>query len=106
MRRDFEDSNKVQRDFNNDVLDGLARQEGDMQEAQDRLEDVEGRLDRQVHKVRRLEMQTTPATGLEEYLKQEVKDADKNVSKDDKGMPLSEDDIALFTRYGKGPYND
>ena len=26
--------------------------------------------------------------------------------KDDKGMPLSEQDIKLFTRYGKGPYND
>jgi len=30
----------------------------------------------------------------------------ENVQKDDKGMPLTEADIALFTRYGKGPYND
>lgn len=26
--------------------------------------------------------------------------------KDDKGVPLSEADIALYKRYGKGPYND
>ena len=28
------------------------------------------------------------------------------VMKDDKGMPLSEGDIALFKRYGKGPYTE
>jgi len=35
-------------------------------------------------------------------------DADdkKKEPKDDKGVPLTEEDIALFTRYGKGPYND
>ena len=26
--------------------------------------------------------------------------------KDDKGQPLTESDIALIMRYGKGPYND
>lgn len=35
------------------------------------------------------------------------KDEDKKkVPKDDNGVPLTESDIALFTRYGKGPYND
>ena len=28
------------------------------------------------------------------------------VLRDDKGVPLSESDIALYKRYGKGPYND
>jgi len=28
------------------------------------------------------------------------------VMKDDKGMPLSDSDIALFKRYGKGPYTE
>ena len=30
----------------------------------------------------------------------------KEVLHDDKGMPLSDADIALYKRYGKGPYND
>ena len=33
-------------------------------------------------------------------------DDKKKAPKDEKGMPLTEEDIALFTRYGKGPYND
>ena len=37
----------------------------------------------------------------------EKKDVKKSeVLKDDKGVPLSESDIALYKRYGKGPYND
>lgn len=40
-----------------------------------------------------------------------AQDADKEKKKDerpkdDAGMPLSEQDIKLFTRYGKGPYHD
>ena len=37
------------------------------------------------------------------------KDADKkkgDTLKDDKGKPLTEQDIALIKRYGKGPYHD
>ena len=30
--------------------------------------------------------------------------AKKEVLKDEKGKPLSEQDIAIFQRYGKGPY--
>jgi 26S proteasome regulatory subunit T1 len=30
----------------------------------------------------------------------------KDVPTDDKGAPLSDSDIALYKRYGKGPYND
>ena len=30
----------------------------------------------------------------------------KKVQKDEKGQPLTESDIALIKRYGKGPYND
>lgn len=33
-------------------------------------------------------------------------DEKKPEHKDDKGVPLSEQDIKLFKRYGKGPYND
>ena len=33
-------------------------------------------------------------------------DAKKDVPKDDKGVPLSESDIALYKRYGKGPYHN
>ena len=29
-----------------------------------------------------------------------------DVMKDDKGIPLSESDINLFKRYGKGPYTE
>lgn len=38
----------------------------------------------------------------------ENKEADKkkDIPKDDKGQPLSEQDIQLYKRYGKGPYND
>jgi len=32
--------------------------------------------------------------------------AKKDVIKDDKGVPLSDTDIALFKRYGKGPYTE
>ena len=36
-----------------------------------------------------------------------TKDAEKkNVPKNDKGQPLSEQDIMMYKRYGKGPYND
>jgi len=28
------------------------------------------------------------------------------VQKDEKGQPLTEQDIALIKRYGKGPYNE
>ena len=36
-----------------------------------------------------------------------AKDAEKkNVPKNDKGQPLSEQDIMMYKRYGKGPYND
>lgn len=41
--------------------------------------------------------------------KKESKETDgkkKEVLKDDKGVPLSEADIALFKRYGKGPYSE
>ena len=39
--------------------------------------------------------------------KDEPKDAKKkDALKDEKGQPLSEDDIKLIMRYGKGPYND
>jgi len=31
-------------------------------------------------------------------------DKDKKTMKDDKGKPLTEQDIALIKRYGKGPY--
>ena len=34
------------------------------------------------------------------------KDKKKVVQKDEKGQPLTESDIALIKRYGKGPYND
>ena len=30
----------------------------------------------------------------------------KDTMKDDKGKPLTEQDIALIKRYGKGPYHD
>ncbi len=33
------------------------------------------------------------------------KDGDKKML-DDKGRPLTEQDIALFKRYGKGPYSE
>jgi 26S proteasome regulatory subunit T1 len=43
----------------------------------------------------------TPAKG------EGAKDAEKkNVPKNDKGQPLSEQDIMMYKRYGKGPYND
>jgi 26S proteasome regulatory subunit T1 len=39
--------------------------------------------------------------------KDAAKDAKKDdVAKDDKGKPLTDSDIRLFNRYGKGPYND
>ena len=31
---------------------------------------------------------------------------DGDVQKDDKGVPLSESDIKMFKRYGKGPYTE
>ena len=37
--------------------------------------------------------------------KKEV-DKKKDTMKDDKGKPLTEQDIALIKRYGKGPYHD
>lgn len=36
----------------------------------------------------------------------EKKKDDKKTLKDEKGKPLTEQDIALLTRYGKGPYSD
>ena len=36
---------------------------------------------------------------------EEKKDKDE-VLKDDKGVPLTESDINLFKRYGKGPYTE
>ena len=82
MRQDLEDSNKVQQDVNDNVAETLYRQEGDIQDTQHRLEDVEGRLDRQDRnlrrKVRRLEVQMVPATDNLQYLKQEVENADLN----------------------------
>ena len=36
---------------------------------------------------------------------EEKKDKD-DVLKDDKGVPLTESDINLFKRYGKGPYTE
>ena len=30
----------------------------------------------------------------------------EKVQKDEKGQPLTEQDIALIKRYGKGPYNE
>ena len=44
---------------------------------------------------------TAKKTGGEE----EKKDKD-DVLKDDKGVPLTESDINLFKRYGKGPYTE
>ena len=82
FKQDVKDFKQVQNDFNNDVLDGLGRQEGDIQEAQDRLNDIKGRLDLQDRnlgrKVRRLEAQMVPATDNLQYLKQEVENADVN----------------------------
>ena len=49
-------------------------------------------------KEEQINTKTTPA-------KKEVNKKD-DPPKDDKGMPLSEKDIQLFKRYGKGPYND
>jgi 26S proteasome regulatory subunit T1 len=45
-------------------------------------------------------------TASKENKDKDKKEEDKKVPKDEKGMPLTEEDIALFTRYGKGPYND
>jgi 26S proteasome regulatory subunit T1 len=45
-------------------------------------------------------------TASKENKDKEKKEEDKKTPKDEKGMPLTEEDIALFTRYGKGPYND
>ena len=36
--------------------------------------------------------------------KDEKKDKKEQTLKDDKGQPLTEQDIALIKRYGKGPY--
>lgn len=36
----------------------------------------------------------------------DTKENKKDQMKDDKGQPLTESDIALIMRYGKGPYND
>ena len=45
---------------------------------------------------------------IDSSTKKETKDEPKGKDKmkDDKGQPLSESDIALIMRYGKGPYND
>jgi NACalpha-BTF3-like transcription factor len=37
--------------------------------------------------------------------KKKDESGDKSM-KDEKGQPLTEQDIALIKRYGKGPYND
>ena len=37
---------------------------------------------------------------------EDKKDEKDNVLRDDKGVPLTESDIALFNRYGRGPYTD
>ena len=83
MSQDFEDFKKDQMDHNDDVTETLYRQEGDIQDTQHRLEDVEGRLDRQDRnlrrKVRRLEMKMIPATDHQQYLKQEVDNAGVDV---------------------------
>ena len=46
---------------------------------------------------------TAKKTGGEEEKKGKDKD---EVLKDDKGVPLTESDINLFKRYGKGPYTE
>jgi len=37
---------------------------------------------------------------------EDKKDAKDDVMKDDKGAPLTESDIKMFKRYGKGPYTE
>ena len=76
MRQDFEDSNKVQQDVNDNVAETLYRQEGDIQDTQHRLDRQDRNLRR---KVRRLEKKMIPATDNQQYLKQEVDNASVDV---------------------------
>ena len=46
------------------------------------------------------------ATADQKDKEDKKKDEKKKTMKDDQGRPLTEQDIALITRYGKGPYTD
>ena len=47
-----------------------------------------------------------PAKGDEAANKPVEKKKEGGDEKDDKGMPLTEGDIKLFKKYGRGPYTD
>jgi 26S proteasome regulatory subunit T1 len=52
------------------------------------------------------EDQIDSSTKKEETKDDKKKSEKEKVEKDDKGRPLTEQDIALIKRYGKGPYTD